>query len=308
MSYFKHEHALVESPSIGEGTRVWAFTHILAGARIGSDCNICDHTFIENDVVIGDRVTIKCGVQIWDGVTLEDDVFIGPNATFTNDPFPRSKQRQAAVARTVVKKGASIGANATILSGLSVGASAMIGAGSVLTHDAPPNAIMTGNPARITGYVGAKPQPASVLATPAALGTHASGVQGVTIVRLPQVDDARGQLSHAEIGQYVPFAVRRYFLVYGVSSQHVRGEHAHRKLEQFLSCVHGSCHLLVDDGENRQELALESPSLGVHLSPMVWSVQYKYSVDAVLLVLASDAYDPDDYIRDYSEFQRLRSR
>jgi UDP-2-acetamido-3-amino-2,3-dideoxy-glucuronate N-acetyltransferase len=140
------------------------------------------------------------------------------------------------------------------------------------------------------------------------LGPHPSGVRGVTIVRLPQVDDARGQLSHAEIGQYVPFAVRRYFLVYGVSSQHVRGEHAHKNLNQFLSCVHGSCHLMVDDGENREELALDSPSLGVHLSPMVWSVQYKYSPDAVLLVLASDAYDPDDYIRDYSEFQSLRSK
>src|SRR6266540_1428383 len=121
MTYFKHELALVESNSIGEGTRIWAFSHVLPGARIGSDCNICDHTFIENDVTVGDRVTIKSGVQLWDGVTLEDDVFVGPNATFTNDPMPRSKRYLPASLKTVVRRGASIGANATILPGLPVG-------------------------------------------------------------------------------------------------------------------------------------------------------------------------------------------
>ena len=127
----------MESPSIGDGTRVWAFSHILPGARIGRDCNICDHTFIENDVLIGDRVTIKCGVQLWDHLTIEDDVFVGPNATFTNDPFPRSKQPPEAYSRTIIRQGASISANPTILPGLVVGTQAMIGAGSVLTNDAP---------------------------------------------------------------------------------------------------------------------------------------------------------------------------
>ena len=102
---------------MGAGTRIWAFVHILPGAVIGADCNICDQTFIENDVRIGDRVTIKCGVQVWDGITLEDDVFVGPNATFSNDPFPRSGQHPEHYARTLVKRGASIGANATILPG-----------------------------------------------------------------------------------------------------------------------------------------------------------------------------------------------
>ena len=250
-------------------------------------------------------MTVKCGVQIWDGVTLEDDVFIGPNATFTNDPFPRSKQHPAKVSRTVVKKGASIGANATILSGLVVGAHAMIGAGAVLTHDAPPASIMTGNPARITGYVGAKPAPAVRREAPAVPGVYPVGVDRVRLIRLPLVDDARGQLSFAEIGQHLPFDVKRYFLIHGVATQHVRGEHAHRKLEQVLTCVHGECRLLLDDGENRQELALDSPSLAVHIPPMVWSSHYKYSADAVLLVLASDVYDADDYIRDYDEFRAL---
>jgi UDP-2-acetamido-3-amino-2,3-dideoxy-glucuronate N-acetyltransferase len=147
--FFSHTHALVETTKIGNGTRIWAFSHILSGAIIGEDCNICDHTFIENDVIIGDRVTIKCGVQLWDGVRIEDDVFIGPNATFCNDKFPRSKQYPAEFSKIVIQKGASIGANATILPGVTIGSGAMIGAGSVVTKDVPSNMVVMGVPARI---------------------------------------------------------------------------------------------------------------------------------------------------------------
>ena len=146
---YLHPSAEIQSQSIGEGSRIWQFCVILAGARIGRDCNICSHCFIENDVKIGDRVTVKCGVQLWDGVTIEDDVFIGPNVTFTNDPFPRSRQMPEAFNKTLVKKGASIGANATLLSGITIGEKSMIGAGSVVTKDVPPNAVVYGNPARI---------------------------------------------------------------------------------------------------------------------------------------------------------------
>jgi acetyltransferase-like isoleucine patch superfamily enzyme len=153
---FVHTKALVEEgATIGPGTRVWAFAHILPGAVIGRDCNICDHTFIENDVVVGDRVTIKCGVQLWDGVMVADDVFIGPNATFTNDPFPRSRSYPPEFHRIIICQGASIGANATILPGLTIGTKAMIGAGSVVTKDVPPYAIVVGNPASVIGYVDA---------------------------------------------------------------------------------------------------------------------------------------------------------
>jgi len=152
MNYYTHPQALVESDAIGEHTRIWAFTHVLPGARIGSDCNICDHVFIENDVIIGDRVTIKCGVQIWDGIRLADDVMIGPNATFTNDLFPRSK-KPFQLRSTIVEQGASIGANATILCGITIGAGAMIGAGSVVTRDVPPNAVVVGNPGRIIRFL-----------------------------------------------------------------------------------------------------------------------------------------------------------
>lgn len=152
MNYYIHEKALVESEKVGDNTRIWAFSHVLPGAVIGNDCNICDHVFIENDVIIGDRVTVKCGVQIWDGVRLEDDVMVGPNATFTNDLFPRSKQ-PFELRTTIVKKGASIGANATILCGITIGEGAMVGAGAVVTKDVPSHTLVVGNPARIIRYL-----------------------------------------------------------------------------------------------------------------------------------------------------------
>lgn len=143
-----HSHALVEEGAvIGPHTRVWAFVHILPGARIGAECNICDHVFIENDVIVGDRVTIKSGVQLWDGLRLADDVFVGPNATFTNDRFPRSKQWPAAFPETRIMRGASIGANATILPGITIGEKAMVGAGAVVIEDVPPFTVVAGNPA-----------------------------------------------------------------------------------------------------------------------------------------------------------------
>jgi acetyltransferase-like isoleucine patch superfamily enzyme len=144
-----HPNSDVQSKQIGEGTRIWQYVVILPGAVIGRDGNICAHCFIENKVIVGDRVTVKCGVQLWDGVTLEDDVFVGPNATFTNDLHPRSRNAAATLLPTTVKKGASIGANATILPGLTIGEGAMVGAGAVVTMDVPPRTLVVGNPARI---------------------------------------------------------------------------------------------------------------------------------------------------------------
>lgn len=309
MKYFSHSHAIVETNHIGDGTRIWAFTHILSKAKIGSECNICDHVFVENDVIIGDRVTIKCGVQIWDGLRIEDDVFIGPNATFTNDLFPRSKQYPESFARTIIQKGASIGANATILAGNTIGKNAMIGAGAVVTRDVPPNAIVVGNPARITGYVSTATASQNIHREAKAPQEHGlkghSAIPGVSYIKLPVIPDMRGNLTFAEYGQYLPFLPKRYFLVFDVPSREVRGEHAHKKLHQFLVCVKGSCSVMVDDGNNREEYALDTPGTALHIPPMVWGVQYKYSPDAVLLVLASDIYDQDDYIRDYDEFIAL---
>jgi UDP-2-acetamido-3-amino-2,3-dideoxy-glucuronate N-acetyltransferase len=300
--FFQHANAIVESSSIGQGTRVWAFAHVLPGAKIGSDCNICDHVFVENQVVIGDRVTIKCGVQVWDGVTLEDDVFIGPNATFTNDPFPRSRHHLGEYPRTVVKRGASIGGNATILPGLTIGEQAMVGAGAVVTRDVPPYAVVVGNPARISGYANSE-RVAERAASPAvASASQFRHVRGAKIYEMPLVTDLRGSISVGEAGRNLPFTPQRYFTVFNVPGVEVRGAHAHRRCHQFLVCVHGRVTLLVDDGTTREEVLLDTPAMGVHLPPMVWGVQYKYSSDAVLLVLASELYDAGDYIRDYQQF------
>lgn len=149
--YFIHPQALCESSNVGKDTRIWAFAHILSGARIGENCNICDGVFIENEVVIGNNVTIKCGVQVWDGITVEDNVFIGPNATLTNDMYPKSRNSDWKLLRTVLRKGCSIGANATILPGIEIGEGAMIGAGAVVTRSVPPFAVVVGNPGRIVG-------------------------------------------------------------------------------------------------------------------------------------------------------------
>lgn len=303
---FQHPAAIVETSAVGRGTRIWAFAHVLPEAVIGSECNICDHVFIENKVSVGDRVTIKCGVQLWDGVTLEDDVFIGPNVTFTNDPFPRSKKWPEHFPTTLVRKGASIGANATVLPGLTIGSNAMVGAGAVVTRDVPPNAIVVGNPARIVGYVDTPRQPAVSHATGDQLPTF--GVKGAALHRLPVIEDLRGKLSFGEIGQHLPFEPKRYFLVFDVPSQEVRGEHAHKTLHQFLVCVRGSVSVAMDDGSSRDEVTLDGPDLGLHIPPMTWGIQYKYSSDAVLLVFASDIYRADDYIRDYDEFLNLLSQ
>ncbi|BEV05544.1 acyltransferase [Chryseobacterium gambrini] len=143
-----HPLADVQSKNIGEGTMIWQFCVVLKNATIGKNCNINCQVLIENDAIIGDHVTIKPGVQIWDGITLEDNVFIGPNATFTNDLFPKSKNKEFKLIKTLVKKGASIGANATILAGVTIGQNALVGAGSVVTKNIPDNEIWVGNPAK----------------------------------------------------------------------------------------------------------------------------------------------------------------
>jgi UDP-2-acetamido-3-amino-2,3-dideoxy-glucuronate N-acetyltransferase len=305
--YFVHPKGLCESRHIGKDTKIWAFAHVLPEARLGVECNICDNVFIENDVVIGDRVTIKCGVQVWDGIEIMDDVFIGPNATFTNDRFPRSKQYPDEFLRTIVKTKATIGANATILPGLTIGENAMIGAGAVVTRSVPPFAIVVGNPAKIVGYADAvettnESIKVSASSKPAVTATN---VRGVTLHTFKAVPDLRGSLSVGEFEREIPFSPKRYFLVYGVPTADTRGEHAHHKCHQFLIAVRGDIRVVVDDGEKREEITLDRPNMGLYLPPKTWGIQYKYSADAMLLVFASDYYDSDDYIRDYSEFVQL---
>lgn len=301
MSYFVHDKGICETEYVGDGTRIWAFSHVLPGAVLGADVNINDHVFVENDVVIGDRVTVKSGVQVWDGVTLEDDVFVGPNVTFTNDPFPRSKQYPEAFARTTVQEGASIGGGATILPGRTIGRRAMVGAGAVVTRDVPPYAIVAGNPARIRGYVDSSPGP-----TPKPIPGAETEPQGGpgSLIPLTVAQDLRGSLCAIEFSS-IPFVPQRFFSVFAVPSADVRGQHAHRKCEQLLVCLAGTVDCLVDDGETRATYHLASSDTGLYMPPMTWGSQFNYSTDAVLGVFASLPYDNADYIRDYAEFLDL---
>ena len=306
MSEQIHPLALCESTHIGDNTKVMPFAHIAEGAHIGRDCVIGEQVFIENDVVIGDRVIIHSGVQLWDGLQVEDDVFIGPNATFTNERFPRAGETGKQPMRTRIESGASIGANATVLPGLVIGSRAMIGAGAVVTRNVPPGAIVVGNPGRIVGYEGAQEVAEDFsLAESAGGKVVTTGVSNVTLHRIPQFRDIRGSLSVSEFASDLPFQPKRFFLVYDVPGKDVRGEHAHRECSQFLVCISGSVHIVADDGRKRQEFILDSPSMGLSLPPLTWGIQYKYSSNAILLVLASHAYDAGDYIRDYGQFLKL---
>lgn len=300
-SVFIHSHAIVEEGArIGARTRVWAFAHILPGAVIGEDCNLCDQTYIENDVKIGNRVTLKNGVYVPDGIRLADDVFVGPNAVFNDDRFPQSKQHPDSSARTYVDQGASIEANASISPGIRIGTNAMVRAGAVATQDIPPNAIVVGNPARIVAYVDTLSHES--LAASSEISETTSQVRGVAVLELNHVADLRGDLCVAEWKTDIPFEPKRVFYVYNVPNVRVRGEHAHKECHQYLVCVHGSVSVVVDDGQNREEYRLDRPWIGLHIPPHVWSIQYKYSSDGVLMVFASHKYNPDDYIRDYNEF------
>ncbi len=305
MTFFVHPHGLCESDQVGEGTRVWAFAHVLPGARIGIDCNICDHVLVENDVVVGDRVTVKSGVQLWDGVRLADDVFVGPNVTFTNDRFPRSKQYPDEFLQTVVAEGASIGGGAVILPGVHIGRRAMVGAGSVVTKDVPANAVVVGNPARIVSYTDTadvETDAVEVVTEPRALAG------GARLLPVRVASDMRGSLAALELSRDLPFVPARFFTVFDVPSKDVRGEHAHRRCEQVLICLRGSITCIVDDGRTREQVRLDRPGVALHMPAMTWGTQYHYSPDAVLGVFASLPYDADDYIREYETFLALAER
>lgn len=183
----------------------------------------------------------------------------------------------------------------------------MVGAGAVVTRSVPPNAVVVGNPAKIVGYVDTAEHAQTVRdgAEVKPPGVRATSVHGVTLHQLREVEDMRGRLSVGELGQEIPFEAKRYFLVYDVPTVEIRGEHSHLSCQQFLIAVKGSLHVVADDGRNREEFVLDRPSIGLYLPPMTWGIQYRYSADAVLLVLASEHYDAADYVRDYDRFLSL---
>ena len=295
-----HRHALCESPDVGSGTTVAAFAHIARGAQVGSDCCISSGVLIDEGVLVGDRVTIRGNVHVPSGVRIHDDAIVGANVSFA------AESSRATSAPIVIGRGASIGANATLLPGVTVGPSAIVRAGTLIDRSVPHFAIVEGNPARITGYVGSDQLPSAPIHEYLGRTPRDLRVTGVTVHEFPVVRDLRGDLAVCEFASHLPFSPKRFFVVYNVPSGESRGAHAHRQCAQLLVAMHGAISVVVDDGERRQEILLDSPSIGLHIPPMIWGIQYRYSPGATLLVLASHPYASEDYIRDYDHFLRER--
>lgn len=278
MATFVDPSARFEGRHLGEGSRVLAYVTVGPEAAVAENCVLCDHAVMLGPVVLGEGVSVGAGAVI--GAEGGAEVAVHPFA--------------------------SIGANATVLPGVVVGRRAVVEAGCTVTESVPANAIVNGNPARIVAYADSRPQsaPETAVAAPPAAGVTETKVRGVALHRLTSARDLRGSLTAAEFPD-LPFEPRRVFTVFDVPSESVRGAHAHRACSQFLICVAGTVSCLVDDGSAREEVRLESSDVGLHIPPMIWGTQWRYSRDAVLLVLASHPYDAADYIRDYEEFLAL---
>lgn len=272
---------------------------ISASARLGKCVVVGPNVVVDEDVHIGDGCVIQSGVHLSRGSVLEPSVTVGSNAVFVG------AANDTAGGGALAKRAAHIGASAIIYPNLMVASRAEVRPGAVVTRSVPPNAIVEGNPASIVGYVDTI-HPASsrhVVSVGAKIPPiEGTTVKGVTLHNFSVIPDLRGNLTVGEFGHQIPFEPKRYFIVYGVPSREVRGEHAHRLCHQFLICLRGSCCVVADDGRNRTEVMLDLPNKGLYLPPMTWGIQYQYTSDALLLVFASHHYDANDYIREYELF------
>lgn len=293
MSSFVDPSARCEAAGLGEGSRVLAYARVGPGVAIGDNCEVGDYAMLVGEVVLEDDVKVHASAQVLGRVRLEQGASIGPGAVVGTE-----------AGEVVVHRFAAIGANATVLPGVAVGRRAVVESGSVVTESVPANAVVSGNPARIVSYLDSgheAGEPEIVAASAVAGGIAETRVQGVTLHPLAHARDLRGSLTAAEFTT-LPFAPRRLFTVFDVPSESVRGAHAHRVCAQFLVCTVGEVSCLVDDGTAREEIRLGSPEVGLHIPPLIWGTQWRYTRDALLLVLASHPYDAADYIRDYEEF------
>jgi len=278
-------------------------TRVHDGALVAGSATLGDFVVVYPGAEVGENCRVLGFTQLWSGVRLDDGAELGPGVTLEAPEVSGASQN----ASIVIGAQARVGAGALICRGVRVGQGAVVAPGAVVAQDVPPYAVVSGAPARITDYV-QKASEAPLMAWhqranfPEQPSVVALGMSGVTLHRFKFLQDPRGDLSVGEFAKEIPFLPKRYFLVMNVPSDKTRGEHAHRECHQFLVCVKGSCAGVVDDGEQRCEVLLDSPDLGVYLPPMTWGIQYKYSSDAVLMVFASDYYEAGDYIRDYDEF------
>jgi UDP-2-acetamido-3-amino-2,3-dideoxy-glucuronate N-acetyltransferase len=251
----------------------------------------------DNGTFIAPTAKIMPGAYIGLGVKIAERVMVCANAVVLGkDDYPL-------MAAAEIGPGAIIGANSTIFAGVVVGMRAQVKPGSVVTRSVPPLAVVEGNPALITGYVATTNSGNDALPSNGVKGQPTqSKVKNVSLHQLGLISDLRGNLSVGEFEKDIPFKAARYFLVFDVPTAETRGEHAHKVCEQFLVCIKGSCSVVADDGDTREEFLLNSPARGLYLPAMTWGIQYHYTSDAILLVFASDYYDSSDYIRDYGGF------
>jgi acetyltransferase-like isoleucine patch superfamily enzyme/dTDP-4-dehydrorhamnose 3,5-epimerase-like enzyme len=277
------------------------FVEISPEAQVGFGCTFGSHCFVHKGAVVGANVHIEGGVILHEGVAIEDGVEIGANVVFVR---PRNTIGAPA---TLICRCSQIGGNATLAAGVTVGEQALVEPGSVVLNSVQPYAIVAGNPAKVVGFRGASV--AVKMASPATPAGQGLGmlcrVRGVRLFELPFISDPRGNLTVGEFEKTIPFRPLRYFITFDVPNARIRGEHAHRECEQFLICVRGSCAVVVDDGQQREEILLDRPTLGIYVPPMIWATEYKHTSDSTLMVFASEYYDPEDYIRNYAEFTTL---
>ena len=271
----------------------------LAGAR----CNIAPSAVFGLDVQLGDDVSIGAGAVVLGPCSIGDRCVVAAGCVL--DPGVG-----APGSRLVLEPDVQLSAGVTIAARVTVSRGATVHPGTIVERAIPPHAIVSGNPAQIIGYAVSGKDTGSAAHTIAnsaeqVAACQTSSVGGVTLHRLPRILDLRGNLTVGEFGRSIPFNPMRYFMVFGVPNAEIRGEHAHLVCQQFLICAHGSCHVVADDAEHREEFTLNDPAIGLYLPAMTWGIQYKYSADAVLVAFASEYYDNSDYIRDYDSFLTL---
>lgn len=303
VSTFIDPTARFDAESIGSGSRVLAYVRVAPGVTIGRNCVLHEHAVLIGAVRLDDDVAVQTGAQLLGRVRVEQGVTVGAGAVLGQESS-RSADTDPESGEIVIRRFASVGANVTVLPDVAIGRGAVVEAGSVVTESVPANAVVSGNPARIVAYVGGGHDaggPEVVVASSVGDGTTKTRVGGVVLHRLAYARDLRGSLTAAEFST-LPFTPQRLFTVFDVPSESVRGAHAHRTCSQLLICTLGEVSCLVDNGSAREEIRLTSPDVGLHIPPMIWGTQWKYTRDAVLLVLASHPYDAADYIRDYEQF------
>ncbi len=272
--YFRGQFSIESCQKVGD--RVIDQTASVADlALLGGNCSVGSHT------VVGNHVEIARNVQIGSRVMI--------NASSPNPP------------RLKIEENVVIGDAAVIFGPSSIGSFSIIRPNTVVTRSIPPFAIVDGNPGEIVGYVTPTLEQGELVVPPIEVGEKVT-VVGCDFWRLPLVEDLRGKLTHAEIEQFLPFQPSRFFLVFDVPNEKIRGSHAHHELHELLICVNGSVTVTLDNGSESRQLILDEPTLMLHLRPRTWTTQYNYSNDAVLMVLCSHPYEADDYIRNYDEF------